>query len=244
MQNYLYMWQFWVVLIIIILVLIWFFGRNKKEEPFIGLKPLYQNYPKTKKEEVQLEKEIGIKSSISLPSRQVFASRDATTTLESVSAPRTKRTLAEIDETPQLPEGITPDKWKDSGKESKGEKECRRVLQEIYGVPFNKIRPKWLRNPKTNYPMELDGYNEELKIGFEYNGEQHYKYPHRFHKNMQEFVDLVERDNVKLDICDREGVYVITVPYNVKLEEIASYIRYYLPDVVAAREGAKKAMKK
>ena len=41
---------------------------------------------------------------------------------------------------------------------------------------FSPIRPNFLVDPQTNYKLELDGYNEELNIAFEYNGIQHYKF--------------------------------------------------------------------
>jgi hypothetical protein len=77
--------------------------------------------------------------------------------------------------------------------------------------------------------MELDVYNEELKIAIEYNGRQHYIYPNGFHKTLEEHEDQKERDRSKLDQCDKKGVYLITVPYTIPLCKIQCYIDYYQP---------------
>lgn len=118
---------------------------------------------------------------------------------------------------------------------SKGEEECGRAAKEVFGVPFTKVRPKWLLNPKTGKRMEIDLYNESLKIGIEYNGKQHYVYPNNLHVTKEEFDSQRERDRVKLDICDQNGVYLITVPYTVPLNKIKDYIAYYHPDRRAER---------
>jgi len=119
--------------------------------------------------------------------------------------------------------------------DSKGEIECGRALRRIYGKEFKKVRPSWLVNPKTGRCLELDWYNEELGIAVEYNGEMHYHYIKHFHRNYDGFLRQIERDNLKLEICDKMGVYVITVPYTCPLEDIEEYIRYWDPDAYAAR---------
>jgi len=118
---------------------------------------------------------------------------------------------------------------------SRGEDICKRTLETIYKKPFIKSRPNFLKNPETDRNLELDCYNQELGIAVEYNGEQHYKYPNRFHKSYQEFLNQVRRDRVKVDLCDANNVYLITVPYNVPLNLIPDYINYYLPENVASR---------
>jgi len=112
---------------------------------------------------------------------------------------------------------------------SKGEEECIRAANEIFGCEFKKIRPNWLVNPKTGRKMELDGYNQDLKIAIEYNGKQHYVFPNGFHKTIEEFEKQKERDLLKLDLCDKNGVYLITVPYTIELKFISKYIEYYHP---------------
>jgi len=56
-----------------------------------------------------------------------------------------------------------------------GENICRQYFEALFGKPFPKTRPAWLVNSKRNR-QELDGYCEELKLAFEYNGQQHYNY--------------------------------------------------------------------
>lgn len=114
-------------------------------------------------------------------------------------------------------------------RRTKGEEICARAVEEIFGVPFPTVRPNWLKNPKTGRNMEIDCYNDDLKIGVEYHGRQHYERVKRFHKTEEEFESQIYRDNLKLDLCDANGVYLITVPYTVPFGQIKDYIIQYLP---------------
>ena len=114
-------------------------------------------------------------------------------------------------------------------QESKGEKECRRVLESYYNRPFPKARPNMLRNPitsdeNTDNNLELDCYNDDLKIACEYQGAQHYKYIPYFHKSRDAFQNQKYRDYMKREMCKKNGIFLIEVPYTVKLENINSYI--------------------
>lgn len=111
-------------------------------------------------------------------------------------------------------------------KESKGEVECRRVLQKIFGRHFNKKRPNFLNNPVTggSFNLELDCYDEQLKLAVEYNGQQHYKYIPYFHKNKESFLNQKYRDLLKEKMCKENGVNLISVPYTVKLENIEMFL--------------------
>lgn len=100
--------------------------------------------------------------------------------------------------------------------ESKGEKECRRVIERYTGKPFPKSRPNFLRNDVTVHNLELDCFNDELKIGVEYNGEQHYKYIPYFHKSKDAFYNTKYRDDIKKRLCIENNVTLIVVPYTVK----------------------------
>ena len=111
-------------------------------------------------------------------------------------------------------------------KESKGEMECRSILQQLFNRPFPSTRPNFLRNPVTggNFNLEIDCYNDELKLGVEYNGIQHYQYTPYFHKSQEHFMNQKYRDDLKRRLCRDNGVVLIEVPYNVKLTDIKLFI--------------------
>jgi len=113
---------------------------------------------------------------------------------------------------------------------SKGERLCKETMEKFYGVPFENVRPDWLKNPETGRSLELDCYNEGLKLAVEYNGEQHYKWPNFTNQSEQEFINQMRRDDLKVKLCDKNGIYLIVVPYNVPHNNISSYILSKLPE--------------
>lgn len=143
-----------------------------------------------------------------------------------------------IDQTPKLPPGFRSLSIKEYGKgdsKSKMESVCKRVAEEVFGEKFITVRPDFLRNPETGRNLEIDLYSEKLSIGIEYNGKQHYVWPNIFHKTYEDFIKQVRRDQLKVELCDRHGVYLITVPYNVQSHEVKEYIEYYRPENFSKR---------
>lgn len=126
-----------------------------------------------------------------------------------------------------IPTDLSVEKKRRPPQESKGEVECRRVLEKIFGRPFIKARPNFLNNPVTggNFNLELDCYNEEMRLAVEYSGVQHYKYVPYFHKNKEAFLNQKYRDQMKRDLCAKHGVLLIEVSHEVKTEDIESYLR-------------------
>ena len=114
--------------------------------------------------------------------------------------------------------------------ESKGELECRRVLQYLFNRPFDKARPDFLRNPVTggNFNLELDCFEALMRLAVEYNGQQHYKYLPYFHKNKEAFRNQMYRDDMKRRMCKEVGVIMIEVPYTVKIPEIKGFLEHKL----------------
>lgn len=105
----------------------------------------------------------------------------------------------------------------------KHEIECRLILHELFpGKKFDKIRPSFLKNPKTNKNMEIDCFNEELKLALEYNGIQHYKYIQYFHEKEENFITQQERDKYKYEQLIQLGYNIIIVSYDII--DIKSYI--------------------
>lgn len=118
---------------------------------------------------------------------------------------------------------------------SRGERLCCQTMERIYEAPFETIRPDWLINPETGEKLELDCYNEELQIAVEYNGEQHYTWPNFTNQTYQQFINQVRRDQLKIELCDRNGVYLIVVPYNVSHDKIPEFIISHLPETLQKR---------
>lgn len=110
------------------------------------------------------------------------------------------------------------------------EEQCRMIFEGLFpGHKFIKVRPKWLKNPLTGKLLELDGYNEKLKLAFEYNGYQHYIYPNKYHKTRDEFIAQKQRDIIKIELCDKQGVFLMTIPYDVPLHHLRSFIERHIP---------------
>jgi len=59
--------------------------------------------------------------------------------------------------------------------------------------------------------LELDGYNSEKKIAFEYQGYQHYTSNSHFHKSDVRFQSQNKRDNRKKELCIKKGITLIEI---------------------------------
>lgn len=112
---------------------------------------------------------------------------------------------------------------------SKKEYLCCKAVEELFGKPFLSVRPAFLKNPETGSNLEIDCYCDELKLGIEFNGVQHYVWPNFTNHSKEEFIAQVRRDQYKVEACDCHGVYLITVPYNVPESLFKEYIKHYLP---------------
>ena len=112
-------------------------------------------------------------------------------------------------------------------KDSKLEIACRSALQRMFKRPFDKIRPDWLRNVVTGgkWNLEIDCYDEELKIAVEAQGRQHYEFIPYFHRTYETFLNQKYRDEIKRMKCKEQGVILIEVPYTTKDEDVENYLR-------------------
>lgn len=109
-------------------------------------------------------------------------------------------------------------------RESKGEKECRRVMQRLFERPFPCQRPSFLNNPATGKNLEIDCCNLDLQLGVEYNGIQHYQFVSAMHKTQEAFRQQQYRDELKKELCSASGFTLITVPYTVQHSAIENYL--------------------
>jgi hypothetical protein len=80
------------------------------------------------------------------------------------------------------------------------ERLCRLLIEHIFKAKFTKAHPDFMPSPDSDKNLELDGYNEELKIAFEYNGK-------RWHSSAK----AKNRDALKLKYAKEEGIKLIVV---------------------------------
>jgi len=99
---------------------------------------------------------------------------------------------------------------------------CRFIFENLFNVEFPKIKPEFLKYNQTR--LELDGYNENLKLAYEYNGRQHYEICE--YKRTQQDVDhQKEMDKFKLDKCVENNIKLIIIPFTVTKIDIIDYIK-------------------
>lgn len=126
---------------------------------------------------------------------------------------------------PNWSPSVLPTTPSPSRKESKGEKKCREFLEYLFGKPFVNCRPEFMINPVTNQPLELDCYNEELKLAIEYQGQQHYTFNKMMHQNSKHcFQNQQYRDHIKRDLCKQNGIQLVEVPYNIPEDKIPDFL--------------------
>lgn len=102
----------------------------------------------------------------------------------------------------------------------RNENECREIFEKLTGFRFIKIRPKWLKNPKTNRSLELDGYCEELKMAFEHDGKQHFEESEFFHRKKNCSLEEIQfRDHLKDKLCIENGVKLLRIKYDIEDKE-------------------------
>ena len=209
-------WLFWIIFLLGILFLLWLFFGGKQQE-FVGLSPLLPGQEDIVTDGLLVEEVC----SNEFHTRQDVPHEDTVVKINNIAF------NFNDDHVPEVPPPKKPSRWK-------RQEACCRAVEEIFGKPFRRdVRDlPWLYNPETGANLELDCYNEELGIAVEHNGEHHYKFPNRWNKTREEWIAMVRRDKLKPEQCDRNGVYLVTVPYWVPYDKIKAEIRRQLEPLI------------
>jgi hypothetical protein len=114
--------------------------------------------------------------------------------------------------------------WCSTCSGSTSENICRHALEEITGYKFPKIS-NFSKTDSTR-GFEIDCYNEELKVGVEYDGIQHLKYVPHFHgaSDSGKFEAQQYRDENKTNICKQMGITLLRVDYTTPRNELRTHI--------------------
>lgn len=93
-----------------------------------------------------------------------------------------------------------------------GERRCRFILETIFKKPFIRTRDVVKINSQR---LELDMYNDDLKMACEFNGIQHYFEDKNYFHKEGGFEEQVERDSLKKKYCNDNRIKLIVVPYTI-----------------------------
>ena len=92
------------------------------------------------------------------------------------------------------------------------ERIVRAHFEAMFGAEFPTKYPDWLKNPRTGYSLELDGFCEPLRLAFEHDGPQHHGRPIHSGQTAAYFRDIRARDLLKDQLCARSRVTLIRIP--------------------------------
>ena len=91
-----------------------------------------------------------------------------------------------------------------------GERICREFFNQLFNCEFKKIYPDWLRN-EDGKKLELDGYNNEIRIAFEHQGIHHFKIDF-YTKTKKKLIKIRRDDKRKVDLCNEHEIDLFIIP--------------------------------
>lgn len=120
--------------------------------------------------------------------------------------------------------------------EKSGCPDCSKPTCEAYAILILEtlLQKKFIKTRRVlPSGLELDGYNEELKLAVEYNGSQHYVENKSFFHNQEgSFESQLERDELKRKECNDLGITLIEIHYKKNtFGSILDYIKKKLTEL-------------
>jgi hypothetical protein len=110
------------------------------------------------------------------------------------------------------PDSIKRGSWCPKCYSFYSEEICRAYFEQLFCLPFPKVRPKWLVGGKGRL-LELDGYCETLKLAFEFNGPHHKK------------EEVRRRDKFKQNRCNEMGITLLVIEEGSDLTSLSGWIK-------------------
>ena len=106
---------------------------------------------------------------------------------------------------------------------------CRAVAEIAFKKEFNNGYPfDWLVT-SSGRKMQLDGYNSELKLAFEYQGVQHKKIFKNWNQNKSSLEKRIKDDYLKKSLCKKNGIQLVTIndfgpPAKLKITDLIRHV--------------------
>ncbi len=101
---------------------------------------------------------------------------------------------------------------------------CNYVFEIMCDRVFKTIKHKF---EEYEFPLEIDGYNKDINIGFEYQGIQHYEIT-AYSKNNEYLKEIQYRDNLKKILFEKYNFNILVIKYTMEDIEIVNKIRDFL----------------
>jgi hypothetical protein len=118
---------------------------------------------------------------------------------------------------------------------SLGEETTKVFLSKLFNKPFIKARHKFLRNPKTGRPLELDGYCECLNLAFEYGDHEALK----SRQTKDQYESLRARDKFKREKCKKLGITLLQLTKDsMLLKDSANHLKNQIKEELLRLGGS------
>jgi hypothetical protein len=129
-----------------------------------------------------------------------------------------KKTTKKVESKPAAKKTPGSYKKRPDNKNTQGELILFRALDQLLGEHdfINHGYYSFLPSPK-GYPLQLDRYYPELKLGWEFDGKQHEEFNKYIHKSKKNFDYYKECDKLKEAYCKQRGITLIRIAWNYKI---------------------------
>ena len=72
--------------------------------------------------------------------------------------------------------------------------------------------------------MELDGFNEQIGLAFEYQGEHHYRAVKPFKMDTRALIKRQRMDQVKKELCTKHEIHLLEIPHHIDPNDMPRWI--------------------
>lgn len=125
---------------------------------------------------------------------------------------------------------IQQGRWCPNCTSSREERTCRAIFEQFFSTKFISYWPEWLKNDEGKI-LELDGYNKDLQIAFEYQGRQHYQLIDKFHAGAESLKKRIRDDEIKKSICEKKGIRLFNIKY-IEQKNLDKTVKYIFNEIV------------
>lgn len=116
---------------------------------------------------------------------------------------------------------------------SRSEAAVIKVLEDITGKKFPTVNPSWLI--WRGRTLELDGYNDSIKVALEFSGPLHTKWSPQY-ESYKTYFERIVKDIVKIRLCKKNNVHLIVIDMSLPREHWRNYLLSRLYDIKMADE--------